>query len=347
MNTAIRPPDDRGRQLETPIGMQETQTPPPAVAPFDAKRAKALQMAWAKYLKTPVETTNSIGMKLVLLPPGEFDMGSSQEEVDRFLAEARQQKTDFEWQVREAPTEVPKRRIRITTPCYVGKCEVTMGQFAQFVAATGYVTFAERVANGEMQAGPDGVWRRGDTWRKSGENWIGGQTQNHPVIIVTWNDADAFCQWLSSKENRSHRIPTEAEWEYACRAGTATRFPSGEAVASISGYAHMRIGAGDMGFLPVGRLRANAISLHDMLGNVAELCQIIATQPDSSSPSTIIVDPKEPPGTSIAVAKGCGLSGSSARISGWGKSDRPNGNVGFRVIQVITDLLPSEAQSAK
>ena len=192
-------------------------------------------------------------MKLVLLPPGEFDMGSSQEEVDRFLAEARQQKTDFEWQVREAPTEVPKRRIRITTPCYFGKCEVTMGQFAQFVAATGYVTFAERVANGEVQAGPDGVWRRGDTWRKSGENWIGGQTQNHPVIIVTWNDADAFCQWLSSKENRSYRIPTEAEWEYACRAGTATRFPSGEAVASISGYAHMRIGAGDTGFLPVGR----------------------------------------------------------------------------------------------
>ena len=57
----------------------------PAVAPFDAKKAKAHQMAWGKYLKTPVETTNSIGMKLVLLPPGEFDMGSSQEEVDRFL----------------------------------------------------------------------------------------------------------------------------------------------------------------------------------------------------------------------------------------------------------------------
>jgi formylglycine-generating enzyme required for sulfatase activity len=227
-------------------------------------------MAWAKHLETPIEITNSIGMKLALLPPGEFDMGSSQEEVDRFLAEARQQSYE-DWQLREAPTEVPKRRIRITTPCYFGKCEVTMGQFAQFVAATGYVTFAERVANGQVQAGPDGVWRRGDTWRRSGENWVGGQTQNHPVIIVTWNDADAFCQWLSSQEHKNYRMPTEAEWEYACRAGTATRFPWGEAVASVTSYAHMRIGAGDMGFLPVGRLRPNAFGLHDMLGNVAEL----------------------------------------------------------------------------
>ncbi len=81
--------------------MQETQTPPPAVAPFDAKRAKAHQMAWGKYLKTPIETTNSIGMKLVLLPTGEFDMGSSQEEVDRFLVEARRE-SYLDWIVRGA-----------------------------------------------------------------------------------------------------------------------------------------------------------------------------------------------------------------------------------------------------
>ncbi len=220
-----------------------------------------------------------------------------------------------------------------------------MGQFAQFVAATGYVTFVERVANGEVQAGPDGWFRHGDTWRKSGQNWVGGQTQNHPVIIVTWNDVDAFCQWLSSKENRSYRIPTEAEWEYACRAGTATRFPSGEAVASISGYAHMRIGAGDMGFLPVGRLRPNAFGLHDMLGNVAELCQTIMTKPDPSTPAATIVDLAEPQGASIAVVKGGGISGSSSRIP-WSKSDRPNGNVGFRVIQVITDTLQTNVEPA-
>jgi formylglycine-generating enzyme required for sulfatase activity len=81
-----------------------------------------------------------------------------------------------------------------------------------------------------------------------------------------------------------------------------------------------------------------------MLGNVAELCQVIATNPDSSSPSTTIVDPKESPGTSTSVVRGGGFSGSSSRIPGWGKSDRPQENVGFRVIQVITDAPQSNLE---
>ena len=66
--------------------------------------------------------------------------------------------------------------------------------------------------------------RRSINWRNAGFP----QTDEHPVVNVTWNDAVAFCQWLSRKEGRSYRLPTEAEWEYACRAGTTTRYPYGD-----------------------------------------------------------------------------------------------------------------------
>ena len=72
--------------------------PPPAIAPFDAQKAKEHQEAWAKYLGVPVETTNSIGMKLVLIPPGEFDMGASQAEIDQQVEKAKRLKID-EWQI--------------------------------------------------------------------------------------------------------------------------------------------------------------------------------------------------------------------------------------------------------
>ena len=72
--------------------------PQPAIVPFDGQKAKEHQDAWAKYLGVPVETTNSIGMKLVLIPPGEFDMGSTQEEVERLLAEAKQ-RNEPQWYI--------------------------------------------------------------------------------------------------------------------------------------------------------------------------------------------------------------------------------------------------------
>ena len=114
------------------------------------------------------------------------------------------------------------------------------------------------------------------------------QTDQHPVVNVSWNDAVAFAEWLSRKEGKTYRLPTEAEWEYACRAGTTTRYFCGDDAEGLAEVGKRRgwdgpgkvsrldvtIAARD-GFVytaPVGRYRPNAWGLHDMHGNVWEWC---------------------------------------------------------------------------
>jgi formylglycine-generating enzyme required for sulfatase activity len=178
------------------------------------------QQAAAKASGVPVQTTNSIGVKLVLVPPGEFQMGSRESAEE--LAKAFK---DYG----EAPSSVfkdeyPLHRVRITKPFYLGTHEVTVGQFRHFVKDTGYKTDAEK---GTLFAGAIG-WKRDteDFERNAKYSWQNAgfeQTEGHPVVNVSWNDALEFCKWLSGKEGKTYRLPTEAEWEYACRAGTTTR----------------------------------------------------------------------------------------------------------------------------
>jgi len=183
-----------GREIPTaPSLAASPQTPPLALAPFDEKTAQQYQAAWAKRLKVPVLWTNSIGMRFALIPPGEFEMGSTQEEVDRLLVEARQQGAPG-WYIGMVPDESPKHRVKITRPFFLGLCEVTQGEF-------------ERV----MGSNPSRF--KGDPYR--------------PVEQVTWLEAVEFCRQLSelAKEKGTgmvYRLPTEGEWEYACRAGTTT-----------------------------------------------------------------------------------------------------------------------------
>src|SRR5262249_32353167 len=115
-----------------------------------------------------------------------------------------------------------------------------------------------------------------------------GQTQKHPVVNVTWNDAIAFCDWLSTKENKRYRLPTEAQWEYAARAGSTTRYYFGNNPEVLANYENLQdataaekynwtngIAARD-GFAetsPVASFRPNPFGLYDMLGNVEEWCQ--------------------------------------------------------------------------
>ncbi len=117
--------------------------------------------------------------------------------------------------------EQPQHRVRITHAFYVGQFEVTRGQFAEFIQATGYKTEAERNAQPtDMSAGES--FRAKWNW-----HYDERQDDSHPVQAITWNDATAFCTWLSQKEGKTYRLPTEAEWEYACRAGTESLFNSG------------------------------------------------------------------------------------------------------------------------
>ena len=143
------------------------------------------------------EITNSIGMKLELIPAGEFMMGggeSAEELVKAFAAYNR--KAEF------FDDEYPRHRVRITKPFYLGKYEVTVGQFRQFVNDTGYKTEAETDATGGWGYNPQTGQCEG---RKPEFNWLNPgfeQTDDHPVLNVTWNDAAAFCRWLSARKEK-------------------------------------------------------------------------------------------------------------------------------------------------
>jgi formylglycine-generating enzyme required for sulfatase activity len=283
--------------------------PPAAVVSFNAQQARAYQEAWAKYLGQPVEMTNSIGMRLTLIPPGEFVMGStvSAAEIHRRFPGGR-----VEWYEREHPPH----KVRITRPYYLGTHEVSVADFERFVTATGYKTTAEK--EGNSQGYQDGEWKavEGLNWRRPGF----AQQSTHPVTCVSWDDAVAFCQWLSQKEGRTYRLPTEAEWECACRAGTDTLSFWGDDPDAGEGY----LNAGDetgtpsggawmhkFGFRdryvttsPVGRFKPNAFGLHDMLGNVAEWCSDCY----GGYASTAVADPTGPTMAPYRVVRGGGWS---------------------------------------
>jgi eukaryotic-like serine/threonine-protein kinase len=246
--------------------------PAAAIAPFDATTAKKHHQAWADYLGVPVEFENSIGMTFVLIPPGEFMMGSSEAEIADVLQEARQTPPFNDHYAKMISSEGPQHRVRITRPFYLAAHEVTVGQFKAFVHATGYKTAAEsndRSGGGWVKVAgkPKPEQRPEFNWRNIGTE----QTDQHPVVNVTWDDAVAFCQLLAEKEGATYRLPTEAEWEYSCRAGSATRWCFGDEEADLRQYAWYGAVEGHLN-KPVGQLEANGFGLFDVYGNVWEWC---------------------------------------------------------------------------
>jgi sulfatase modifying factor 1 len=244
----------------------QTTTTPFAVAPFNAAKAKAHQDAWAKHLGVDVEITNSIGMKLRLIPPGEFNMGSSAAEIEWLVTQAPDLKNAENWVKELLRNEGPDRRVTIREPYLMGAHEVTVGQFRAFVQATNYKTEAEMTGGGFMWNAQVKKWERnpGNVWNSPNHSG----SESHPVVFVTPVDARAFCVWLSAKEGRQYALPAEEQWEYACRAGTTTRWFFGDDPAAMKGhgwtYPHSK------GKQPVGRLAANPFGLYDVYGNATE-----------------------------------------------------------------------------
>ena len=192
------------------------EEPSLAKAPFNAQQAKEFQQQWAKNIGTDLVHANSIGMKLVLLPPGEFTMGRTEEQLDTILTMIKSDPTtkrNYGGQVAWSMLMMPAHRVRITKPFYMGATEVTVGQFRQFVEASGYKTEAEQGLDGgePYKANrPISTWRKPMAWRS---NYT--QKDDEPVLHLCWNDCVAFCDWLSEKEGQEYCLPTAAEWEYA------------------------------------------------------------------------------------------------------------------------------------
>jgi serine/threonine protein kinase/formylglycine-generating enzyme required for sulfatase activity len=225
------------------------------------------QKDWAARVKTPVISTSALGIKLALIPPGEFLMGAPDSERRRHLNEKQ-------------------HRVRLTKPFYLGVYEITQSEFER-VMGHNPSYFSNSGGRTEAATGVD--------------------TSRYPVDSVTWFDAIEFCNKLSEKEGRQpyyriadiernsagwireakvtveggggYLLPTEAQWEYACRAGTTTPFNFGTADngADCNCMGKAPYGTEEQGRsigmnAPVGSYRPNAFGLYDMHGNVWEWC---------------------------------------------------------------------------
>ena len=278
--------------------------------------------------------TNRLGMRFVLVPSGQFIMGSSSEEIDR----------DGD----EAP-----HRVRISRQFYMARHEVTVAQFRNFVDATDYRTEAEQSHQGGYGLdASSGIFERrpGYTWRTPGHP----QEDDSPVVNIGWNDAQAFCRWLSKAEGCTYRLPTEAQWEYACRAGSTTRYSSGNDAASLHGVANLadatyreRYNSAkwsalwDDGFVfasPVGSFQPNAFGLYDLHGNVWEWCRDwYAPYPAQVTPDEMTVDPTGPQTGTHRVMRGGSWNDYAAacRCATRGRGASPDRHpipVGFRIM---------------
>jgi sulfatase modifying factor 1 len=232
--------------------------------------------------RKPAVITNSIGLKLVRIAAGEFLMGGeeSAEKVCAAFPYVGNRPEVF-------ADEYPQHRVVISHAFLLGQFEVTVGQMRQFCDAAGYRTEAERDGTGgwgyERETGKCVSRRPQFSFREVGFP----QSDDHPVLNVTFKDAVAFCSWLSKKEGKRYRLPTEAEWEYACRAGTTGRYPFGDDPADLPRYAYVInvpgrdpfeavqdqihfLKPGESLTAKVGSRLPNAWGLYDMLGNVWE-----------------------------------------------------------------------------
>lgn len=311
-----------------------------AIVPFTPAEAKAHQAAWAERLGVAVEIENSIGMKFRVIPPGEFLMGSTEQQLEREIRIGRE-KHMLEWVFGFLPFEAPQHHVTLTKPFGMGVYEVTRGQFRQFVDATGYITEAEKNSKGgsgfrnnQFVEGPEFLWN-------TDLGFVPPQTDDSPVVNVSWNDAAEFCRWLSEKEGVTYRLPWEAEWEFACRGGSKGRFSFGDDTAHIDKYAWLGDG-NRLGNRRVGEGAANSFGLYDMHGNVWEFCQDF----HGAYADIAAIDPTGPAFGDLRIGRG-GTWGTYAELSR--SAYRSSGNTGaystgFRVARNLDRPI---AESAK
>lgn len=300
-----------GHTLQT-VGNPVDKAPQPAIVPFDAAEAERHQQAWAQHLGLEIEHRNGLAMRLRLIPPGEFLMGTSEHfriNVAHRMGAAAISET------------MPQHKVRLTRPFYLAVHEVTrkqfrtvMGMLPEFKAGALHVPPADQ----------DSV----------------------PVTRVTWEQAVDFCNRLSEQEQRTpcyqhvdgrftftgaagYRLPTEAEWEFACLAGAehVLAFAAGD----VNEFAWVDRNSAERPH-PVGSLRANAFGIFDLHGNASEWCHdYFAADYYRRFADRVAVDPMGPERGAIHTVRGSSCGGmyqqALQRMPG------PIGyNAGFRVV---------------
>ena len=302
------------------------------------------------------EVANSIGQKLVLIPSGEFLMGGpdAPEDVIKMFPAYKLKPADF-------ADEYPQHKVKITKPFYMCRHETTVGQFKKFVAETDYKTEGERPD--ASKKGP-GAWgfnpvTQAFEGRDPKYNWKNAGfeiSDDMPVVNVSWNDAQEFLKWLSAKEKKTYRLPSEAEWEYACRGGTKTQYWSGQAPESLAKVANvcdadfyekfpkyyekercLSLRDGRIYPAPVGSYPPNPFGLYDMHGNAWEWTNDwYGEDYYAKSP---VEDPQGPPDGGAKVRRG----GAWHTLAMWSRASFRNintvvsryPNLGFRVVMNV------------
>ncbi|HOX39571.1 MAG TPA: SUMF1/EgtB/PvdO family nonheme iron enzyme [Candidatus Brocadiia bacterium] len=247
------------------------------------------QTAFAEKLGVPVAFENSAGIRMVIIPPGEFTMGTADagEYVARFGGKAAAYKF-----------EQPAHKATVADAYYISIHELTCAQQA-------------RVAKTTAPSGEEGAL---------------------PVGNVSWNRANEFCKRLSELEKQEYRLPTEEEWEYACRAGGSTAFFFGNDEKDLGNFAWYKSNAGGM-IHPVGGKTPNAWGLYDMLGNVWEWCA------DPFRETYADTQPVTELGVQHRVIRGGAMDGGpGATRSAFRRGLTAGGaypNIGFRVVAAV------------
>lgn len=274
-----------------------------AKTPFLPAEAYQSQQDWAQYVGEPVEYTNSCGMKLKLIPAGEFLRGSADNEEPRF------------------ENEGPQHRVRLTDPYYLGVMEVTQKHWLDVMGTKPW----------------EGVGAAGD---------------DQPIAFINRIEAEEFCRKLSEREQHTYRLPTEAEWEFACRGGTQLPYGFASFPARLREFAWFEGTIyGDFnppeepGPQPVARKEANVFGLYDIQGNMFEWCH--DSYSDSYQPDAdISINPVNRSDSKFGIVRGGSWANPEfdCRPTTRGKyeiTNRGGGYMGFRVMRVINASQPA------
>lgn len=278
---------------------------PATITLVDEAKAKSLQASWAKKLGVPIEFTNSIGMRLRVIPPGTFMMGTKEQAA----------------KLATITVTANVHQVTLTQPYAIGIHEVTQAQYKQITGVN-----------------PSKRANRPD----------------HPVELINWDDAVEFCRKLSERPSEKaaglvYRLPTEAEWEHACRAGTTGKYYFRDDRGQLDDYGWISSNS-NQSYHAVGQKQPNEWGLYDMYGNVGEWCH--DWYEDFASLS--VTDPTGPSSGRFRIIRGGGWRsvavgmGSAFRGASTGNY-RNHPDVGFRVAVNLAEgghkLTPSLTQT--